>query len=126
LCIAAQFPNITDRKAVAMMQSFEDAGKFGKDVMDTQLKSLAAMSKGVQSITVEATEYSKKSYEQGSTMMEKLFSAKSLDKVFEIQTDYAKQAYEGMVAQATKMGELYSEMAKDVYKPFETMVTKAK
>ncbi len=47
-----------------MMQSFEDAGKFGKDVMDTQLKSLAAMSKGVQSITVEATEYSKKSYEQ--------------------------------------------------------------
>ncbi len=59
-------------------------------------------------------------------MMEKLFSAKSLDKVFEIQTDYAKQAYERMVGQATQMGALYSEMAKDVYKPFETMVSKTR
>ena len=56
--------------------------------------------------------------------MEKLFGAKSLDKAIEIQTDYAKTAYEGFVAQATKIGELYSDLAKEAYKPFEAFAAK--
>lgn len=107
-----------------MHQSFEDAGKIGKEFVDTGLKSFASATKNVQAITVEATEYSKKAFEAGSAAFEKLTAAKSLDTAFEIQTDYAKQAYEGFVAQATRMGELYAELAKDVYKPFESMVAK--
>jgi hypothetical protein len=109
-----------------MMQSFDDAGKAGKEFMDTGLKSFAAVSKNAQAIAVEATEYSKKAFESGSAAFEKLTSAKSLDKAFEIQTDYAKTAYEGFVSQATRMGELYAEMARDAYKPFESVVAKAK
>lgn len=108
------------------MQSFEDAGKAGKEFMDTGLKSFASLSKNAQAIAVEATEYSKKALETGSAAFEKLTSAKSLDKAFEIQTDYAKQAYEGFVAQATRMSELYAEMAKEAYKPFESVVAKAR
>jgi len=109
-----------------MTQSFEDVSKAGKEFIDTSLKSFASLSKGAQAITVEATEYSKKAFESGSAAFEKLVSAKSLDKAVEIQTDYAKQAYEGFVAQATKMGELYAEIAKEAYKPFESIVAKAK
>lgn len=109
-----------------MVHSFEDAGKAGKEFMDTGLKSFAVLSKNVQAISVEASEYSKKAFEHGSAALEKLVSAKSVEKAVEIQTDYAKQAYEGFVAQATKMGELYAEMAKDAYKPFESVVAKAK
>ena len=112
--------------SIQMIQSFEDASKAGQEFMDTGLKSFAALSKNAQAITVEATEYSKKAFENGTAAFEKLTSAKSLDKAVEIQTDYAKQAYEGFVAQATKMGELYAEMAKDAYKPFESVVAKAK
>ena len=109
-----------------MMQSFEDVSKTGKEFVDTGLKSFASLSRNVQAITVEATEYSKSAYENGSAALEKLASAKSLDKAIEIQTDYARSAYEGFVAQATKMGELYAEMAKDAYKPFESAIVKAK
>ena len=109
-----------------MPQTFEDAGKFGKEFMDTGLKSFASLSKGFQAIATEATEYSKKSFETGSAAIEKLVAAKSLEKAIEIQTDYAKQAYEGFVAQATKIGELYAEVAKDAYKPYESIVAKAK
>ena len=109
-----------------MMQTFDDMNKYGKEFMDTGLKSFAAVSKGAQAIAVEATEFSKKSFEEGGAAFEKLMSAKSLDKAMEIQTDYAKKAYEEFVAQATKMGDLYAEMAKDAYKPFESAVAKAK
>ncbi|TKT76949.1 phasin family protein [Aquamicrobium sp. LC103] len=109
-----------------MMQSFEDANKVGKEFLDSGLKSFASLSKGLQVISVEATEYSKKAYETGSAVVEKLASAKSLEKAAEIQADYAKQAYESFVTQATRMGELYADIAKDAYKPFESVVAKAK
>jgi hypothetical protein len=39
--------------------------------------------------------------------------------VIEVQQGYAKEAYEAFVAQATKLGEMYSTAAKDAYKPYE-------
>jgi ATP-dependent Clp protease adapter protein ClpS len=87
---------------MAATQTFEDAGKFGKDYFDNSVKSFAAFSKGAQAIVVETTDYTKKSVEAGTAAFEKLLGAKSLEKAIEIQTDYAKTAYEGFVAQATR------------------------
>lgn len=109
-----------------MVQSLEDAGKAGKEFLDAGLKNFASLSKNVQALAVEAAEYSRKTYEDGAAALEKLTGAKSLEKVVEIQTDYARQAYEGFVAQSSRVSELYAEIAKDAYKPFETVVAKAK
>jgi hypothetical protein len=89
------------------------------------MKSFGALSKASQAIATEFADYTKKSFEDGTKVMEKLLGAKSLDKAIEIQADYAKTAYEGFVAQATKMGELYADLAKETYKPFETYIAKA-
>lgn len=109
-----------------MAQTFEDAGKVGKEFLETSMKSFSALSKSAQTIATEASDYTKKSYETGTSTIEKLFGVKSLEKAVEIQTDFAKQSYEGFVAQATKMGELFADMAKEAYKPFEAVVAKAK
>ena len=108
-----------------MLKNFDEMQKMGKDNMDIAMKSFGVVSKGMQAIAVEVADYSKKSFEEGSAAAEKLFGAKSLEKAIEIQTAYAKTAYEGFVAQATKMGELYADLAKETYKPFETFVPKA-
>jgi len=89
------------------------------------VKSFGALSKATQTIATEVADYSKKSFEDSTKVLEKLFGAKSLEKAIEIQTDYAKSAYEGFVAQATKMGELYADLAKESYKPYEAFVSKA-
>ena len=111
---------------MAATQTFEDAGKFGKEYLDNSLKGFSVFSKSAQAIAVEAADYTKKSVEAGTAAWEKLLAAKSLEKAIEIQTDYAKSAYEGFVAQATKMSELYADLAKEAYKPFETIIAKAK
>ncbi len=109
-----------------MTQPFEDVSKAGKEYMDASLKSFAVLSKSAQAIASETSEYAKKSFEAGSASLEKLFASKSIEKAFEIQSEYARSAYEGMVAQANKLGELYADMARDAYKPFEAIVAKAK
>ncbi|HEV2504124.1 MAG TPA: phasin family protein [Mesorhizobium sp.] len=109
-----------------MSQTYEDFSKYGKEFADSGLKSFASLSKGVQAIATEATEYTKKSFETGAAHVEKLLSVKSIESAVELQTDYAKQAYEAFVAEATKISELYADLAKDAYKPFESLTAKAK
>jgi phasin family protein len=103
-----------------MVRNIDDVQKLSKDNMDATLKSFGAVSKSLQAITVEIADYSKKVFEQTAAATEKLIGAKSLDKAIEVQTDYAKTAYEGFVAEASRLGELYTDLAKEAYKPFET------
>jgi hypothetical protein len=102
-----------------MVKNIDEMQQFGKDNMDATLKSFGSLSKGLQAIAAEMADYSKKVFEQGTAATEKLIGAKSLEKAFEVQSDYAKTAYEGFVAEATKLGELYTDLAKEAYKPFE-------
>jgi phasin family protein len=109
-----------------MVKNFEDLQQVGKDNMDMAMKSFGAVSKSAQAIVVEMTDYSKKAFEDSTAALEKLFGVKSLDKAIEVQTEFAKAAYEGFVAEATKISELYADLAKETYKPFETMMVKTK
>jgi len=113
-------------KGMHMTQTYEDFSKYGKEFADTGLKSFASLSKSAQALAVEASDYARKSFENGSALVEKLLSAKSFENAVEIQTDYVKQSYESFVAEATKFGELYADLARDTYKPFESLVAKAK
>ncbi|XBQ01992.1 MAG: phasin family protein [Stappia sp.] len=108
-----------------MINNLEDMQKLGKDNMDVMMESIGAMTKGMQAIASEVADYQKKSFEDGTAAMEKLVAAKSLDKAFEAQSDYMKTAYEGFVGEVTKIGEMYSELAKDAYKPYEGVMAKA-
>ena len=107
-----------------MLKNFDEVQKFGKDNMDATMKSVGAASKGFQAIAAEVTNYSKKSFEDGTAAMERLLGAKTLEKAIEVQSDYVKTAYEGLVAEATKLGELYADLAKESYKPFEGYLAK--
>jgi hypothetical protein len=106
------------------MKNIDDMQKFGKDNMDATMKSFGAVSKSVQAIAVEVADYSKKSFEESSAAMEKLFGARTIDKAIEVQSDYVRSAYEGFVAEATKLGELYADLARESYKPFETYLAR--
>jgi hypothetical protein len=109
-----------------MLTNFDDLQKLGKDNVDTAMKQFGTVQKGFQAIATEVADYSKKSFEESTAAFEKLIGAKSFEKAIEIQTDYVKSAYESFIAEATKIGELYTGLAKESYKPFEAMAQKAK
>ncbi len=109
-----------------MMKNFEDLQQVGKENVDNTLKTMGTLSSGVQAIAVEMADYSKKAFEDGSAALEKMFGVKSFDKAIEVQTEYAKTAYESFMAEASKIGEMYAGLAKETYKPFEAIMGKAK
>ncbi|TMJ53906.1 MAG: phasin family protein [Alphaproteobacteria bacterium] len=79
---------------------------------------------GIQAIATAYGDYSKKSYEDTKSYVEKLSGVKSLDKAIEVQTEYAKSAYESFVAESQKIAGLYTDLVKQAYKPLEGVVAK--
>lgn len=107
-----------------MSKSFDDVQKFGKEQFEAASTAAVSLVKGFQTLAAETTDYSKKSFERNSAFVEKLLNAKSLDAAIETQTEYAKSAYEGFVSQATKIGELYANLAKEAFKPLQSLIAK--
>ncbi len=99
--------------------SFEDFQKLSKQQLDAVSAATATVAKGLQEIAAESSEYSKKSFAQGSAVFEKLLGAKSVETAIQIQTEFAKSSYEGFVAQASRINEIYVKMASEAFKPVE-------
>jgi hypothetical protein len=102
-----------------MLKNIEDFQKFGQYNMDAAVKMFGEWSKGWQTIAAEMTDYTKRSFEEGTATFEKLLSAKSVEQAMEIQSGYARRAYDGYLHQISKIGGLYAELAKEAYKPVE-------
>jgi hypothetical protein len=47
-----------------------------------------------------------------------------VEQAIEIQSQYAKRAYDAYVAEATKLGDWYADMVRNVSKPFDQTVAK--
>ena len=73
-------------------------------------------------IVRETTEYLTKSLDNRLAFVDKLLVAKSFESAIQIQSEYAKTSFKGFVAQATKMGELYSNFVKAAFKPIEVAI----
>ena len=100
-------------KVDSMMFKVEDIQNYGKEQFE-----------GIQAIATAYGDYSKKSYEDTKSFVEKLSGVKSLDKAIEVQTEFAKTAYETFVTESQKIAALYSDLAKQSYKPFGGFVAK--
>ena len=99
------------------MQDFQ---KLGQVNVDGTMKAVTEWQKGLQAIATEMTSYTKRSFEDSTQTFEKLMSVKSLDQVFEIQSSFAKRAYDDYMQQMGKIGGLYTEFAKEAVKPVTT------
>ena len=79
----------------------------------------AEFNSNILAIVTETTNYSKKYLDNSLAFVEKLLGAKSFDTVIQIQSEYAKTSFEDFMAQSKKIGELYSNLPKVAFKPFD-------
>jgi phasin family protein len=102
----------------------EDIQQYGKEQIDTVVASATTLQNGFQAIASAYGDYTKKSFEDTKSFVEKLSGVGSLDKAIEVQTEYAKSAYETFVAESQKIAGLYTDLAKQTFKPFEGIAAK--
>ena len=96
----------------------------GKEQIDAADASINAFPGGFQAIATAYGDYTKKSFEDTKSFVEKLAGVRSFDKAVEVQTEFAKSAFETFVTESQKIGALYGDLAKQAYKPFGGFLTK--
>jgi hypothetical protein len=106
------------------MVKVEDIQNYGKEQFETVVASATNLQNGFHAIASAYGDYTKKSFDDAKSFVEKLSGVKSLDKVIEVQTEFAKSSYETFVAESQKIAGLYGELAKQTFKPLEGIVSK--
>lgn len=78
----------------------------------------------LQTIANAYGDFTRKSFEQTQSYFDQLTGVRSLHKVVEIQTEFAKQACETFFAETRKLRELHNELALQPLKRLEGLVAK--
>ena len=105
----------------------------GKEGLEAATRALGTVARGGQvfvqnsqalmqssgAIAAELAEFGRQTVEQGTAALGRLTAARSLETVMEIQGEFAKASYEGLVARSARIGELCTALARDAVKPFE-------
>jgi hypothetical protein len=104
----------------------DEANRMGQQVQDRLQSGFEAASqsfteanKGFRALATEMTEYSKAAFDDAIHTWEQLIGVKSLEQAMQIQSDYAKRAYENHMAELSKLGQMYVGMVSDASKSVE-------
>ncbi len=122
--------NIVTAGSEAMKGSFDRAVKgydnlatFNKATVEAVIQSANAASKGIEALNAEVLAYSRHSIEEGVAAAKAAMSSKSIQDLIEVQSDYAKAAFDGYVGQLTKFGDLFASLAKHTAEPINGRVS---
>jgi hypothetical protein len=79
-----------------------------------------------QTIANAYGEITRRSFDQTTSFFEKFLGVRSFDKALELQTEFAKQAYDNFVAEAQRIRDLHRELSRERLQRWEGFVGIAK
>ena len=101
------------------MEKAEEVALSG-EVLPPEVREHAPQTAGAQAIALAYGDYTRKSLLAGRFLVERLVTVRSFDEAFEIQGEFARQAYENFVAHSERICELYGAWAQQYFRPFDT------
>ena len=105
------------------MSTLGELNTHSRKNLEAVIASATAATKGAESLGAQAMAYGKKSLEDGVGAAKSLASAKSLQEAVELQTAYAKTAFEGYIHEMTRMSETVAASMKEAMAPINERVS---
>ncbi|MEJ1969561.1 MAG: phasin family protein [Rhizomicrobium sp.] len=113
----------------ALKANFEKARKgydqflgFQKDTVEAYVKAANVAGKGAETLHNEIYAFSKQSIEDGIANAKAVMASKSAHEAFELQTGFAKSAFEAYIGEMSKLGELFVSTSKETFEPIQGRV----
>jgi phasin family protein len=103
-------------KAIA---GYDTVVSYSKDNAEALIKSATVAGKGAETLNNEIYAYAKQSLDDSLAAGKAVLAAKSVHEAIEIQTGFAKTAFENYVTELTKFNKLFTATAKDSFAPLE-------
>ena len=105
------------------MSALAEMNVHSKKNLEAVVASVTAATKGAETLGAHAMAFSKKAMEDHVAVAKTLASAKSVQEVVELQTSFAKTAFETYIAEMNKMAETVAASMKESMSPINERVT---
>lgn len=102
--------------------SFGNLATFNRQNIEAFVRSANVTQKGFEQINSEVLTFSRQAMEDGVAAAKAVMTSKSVQEAVELQSDFAKTAFDAYVGQLTKMGGIFSSLTRDAIEPFNDRV----
>ncbi len=99
------------------LKSVNEINSFAKDNVDAVIASATAAGKNAETLNANAVAYAKTSMESAVAATKALTTAKSVQDMIEVQTDFVKSSMDMFLGELNKTTDLYAGAVKEVAKP---------
>jgi phasin family protein len=124
----AMFTDVNDRAKGAMEKGtkfFAEMTEFNKGNVEALVESSKIIARGLETMGQDAAAYAKTSFEGATAAMRTMATVKSPTEFMKLQADYARQAFDAMVAQTSRSTEASLKLAGEVAQPISNRVALA-
>ena len=124
----AAFGDINERaKAAAEKGSkmVEEMTDLTRGNVEAIVASSKVAQKGLETLSQDAAEFGRKSFEEASATLKSFTEVKSATDFFRLQGDYTRSAFDAAIAQSARMSEAMMKIAGDVAEPINSRYTVA-
>jgi phasin family protein len=118
--LQAAFGDVNERAKAAVEKSgklLEEATELTKGNVEALVASSKIAAKGVETLSQEAADYGRRSFEDASAALKSFAEVKSPTDFFRLQSEFAKSAFDSMVSESSKLSEAVIKLAGDVAQP---------
>jgi len=121
--IKTVFGDVNERAKGAMEKTAkvaEELADLTRGNVEAFVASSKLAAKGVEAISQNAAEYSRKSFEDASTALKSFAEVKSATDFFKLQGDFARSAFDAAVAESARVSETVLKLAGEVAEPINS------
>jgi phasin family protein len=111
------------KQAAAVQKGLEQMIELGKGHVEAVIRSSSILAEGMQEMAKAAFAAHQAALEEGMANARALAGAKSMREAFELQTGFAKAAFEKFVAETTKLSEQGTKLAERAFEPVAERIT---
>jgi phasin family protein len=104
-------------KSAKIVEEFADLTRGNVEAIVASSKVAA---KGVETLSQDAADYGRKSFEEASAAFKSFAEVKSTTDFFKLQGDYARSAFDAAVAESARLSETVLKLAGDVAEPLNS------
>ncbi len=111
-----------EKTSAMMFKGYDEFSTLNKDNMDAVMKSGTIFAKGFESLSKEMMSFAQESMEANMAAAKKVFGAKNLQEMLDLQSDIARSNFDKVMAESAKLAELSAKVANEAAEPLQARV----
>ncbi|WP_232328858.1 MULTISPECIES: phasin family protein [Sphingomonas] len=114
------FGDVNARTKAAVERStklVEELNEFNKGNIEALVESGRVAAKAAETLGQQAAETARKNFEQTTAALKNFASAKTPTEFFQLQSEFARTAFDQLIAETSKNSETLLKVAGDVFQP---------